>query len=119
MIDKRVDKERRIEYLEEENKKLKDEHYKDSEMQRMATELKEAKEDLYRGFPISEKEQEKIREWELKHDAEKHGLKTMEQRAMGHGCIGGSLTWCFTPTSIGTIGEVICSCGEKFTFQDL
>nr|DAG04561.1 MAG TPA: hypothetical protein [Siphoviridae sp. ctDXu9] len=42
----------------------------------------------------------------------------MEQRAMGHGCIGGSLTWCFTPTSIGTIGEVICSCGEKFTFQN-
>ena len=65
IIDKTVDKERRIEYLEEENKKLKDEHYKDSEMQRMATELKEAKEDLYRGFPISEKEQEKIREWEL------------------------------------------------------
>lgn len=83
----------------------------------MEAELKKAKEDLYRGFPISEKEQEKIREWELKHDAEKHGLKTMEQRAMGHGCIGGSLTWCFTPTSIGTIGEVICSCGEKFTFR--
>ena len=81
--------------------------------------IKKAKEDLYRGFPISEKEQEKIREWELKHDAEKHGLKTSKQRAMGHGCIGGSLTWCFTPTSIGTIGEVICSCGEKFTFQDL
>ena len=88
-------------------------------MQRMEVELKKAKEDLYRGFPISEKEQEKIREWELKHDAEKHGLKTSKQRAMGHGCIGGSLTWRFTPTSIGTIGEVICSCGEKFTFQDL
>ena len=60
IIDKTVDKERRIEYLEEENKKLKDEHYKDSEMQKMKTELKIAKEDLYRGFPISEKEQKKI-----------------------------------------------------------
>lgn len=107
IIDKVDTYEKRIKYLEEENKKLKDEHYKDSEMQRMEAELKKAKEDLYRGFPISEKEQEKIREWELKHDAEKHG------------CIGGSLTWYFTPTSIGTIGEVICSCGEKFTFQDL
>ena len=80
IVDKADTYEKRIKYLEEENKKLKDEHYKDSEMQRMEAELKKAKEDLYRGFPISEKEQEKIREWELKHDAEKHGLKTMEQR---------------------------------------
>lgn len=119
IIDKTVDKERRIEYLEEENKKLKDEHYKDSEMQRMEAELKKAKEDLYRGFPISEKEQEKIREWELKHDAEKHGLKTMEQRLRAGGCSGGRFTYQFVPTGIGTVGEVICSCGEKFTFQDL
>ena len=80
IIDKVDTYEKRIKYLGEENKKLKDEHYKDSEMQRMEAELKKAKDDLYRGFPISEKEQEKIREWELKHDAEKHGLKTMEQR---------------------------------------
>lgn len=109
----------RIEYLEEENKKLKDEHYKDSEMQRMEAKLKEAKDDLYRGFPISKEEQEKIREWQLKHDAEKHGLKTIEQRLRAGGCIGGKLTYHFIPTSIGTIGEVECSCGEKFTFQDL
>lgn len=109
----------RIEYLEEENKKLKDKHYKDSEMQRMETELKEAKDDLYRGFSISKEEQEKIREWQLKHDAEKHGLNTIEQRLRAGGCIGGRLTYHFIPTSIGTIGEVECSCGEKFTFQDL
>ena len=85
IIDKVDTYEKRIKYLGEENKKLKDEHYKDSEMQRMEAELKKAKDDLYRGFPISEKEQEKITEWELKHDAEKHGLKTSKQRAMGHG----------------------------------
>lgn len=62
IIDKADTYEKRIKYLEEENKKLKDEHYKDSEMQRMEAELKKAKEDLYRGFPISEKEQEKIRD---------------------------------------------------------
>ena len=119
IIDKVDTYEKRIKYLGEENKKLKDEHYKDSEMQRMEAELKKAKEDLYRGFPISEKEQEKIREWELKHDAEKHGLKTMEQRLRAGGCCGGRYTYQFVPTSIGTVGEVICSCGEKFTFQDL
>lgn len=119
IIDKADTYEKRIKYLEEENKKLKDEHYKDSEMQKMEAELKKAKEDLYRGFPISEKEQEKIREWELKHDAEKHGLKTLEQRLGAGGCIGGRLTYHFIPTSIGDIGEVECSCGEKFTFQDI
>lgn len=111
IVDKVDAYEKRIKYLEEENKKLKEEHYKDSEMQRMEAELKKAKEDLYRGFPISEKEQEKIREWELKHDAEKHGLRA-------GGCCGGRYTYQFVPTSIGTVGEVICSCGEKFTFQN-
>lgn len=119
IIDKADTYEKRIKYLEEENKKLKDEHYKDSEMQRMKAELKKAKEDLYRGFPISKEEEDKIKAWQLKHDTEKHGLKTMAQRVMEHGCIGGSLTWCFTPTSIGTVGTVVCSCGDKFTFQDL
>ena len=33
---------KRIKYLGEENKKLKDEHYKDSEMQRMEAELKKS-----------------------------------------------------------------------------
>ena len=46
IIDKADSYERRIKYLEEENKKLKDEHYKDSEMQRMEAELKKAKEDF-------------------------------------------------------------------------
>nr|UVY61648.1 MAG: hypothetical protein [Bacteriophage sp.] len=119
IIDKVDTYEKRIKYLEEENKKLKDEHYKDSEMQRMKTELEKAKDDLHRGFPISKEEEEKIKEWQLKHDAEKHGLKTMEQRLRAGGCCGGRYTYQFVPTSIGTIGEVICSCGEKFTFQDL
>ena len=104
IIDKVDTYEKRIKYLGEENKKLKDEHYKDSEMQRMEAELKKA---------------EKIKEWQLKHDAEKHGLKTMEQRLRAGGCCGGRYTYQFVPTSIGTVGEVICSCGEKFTFQDL
>lgn len=91
IIDKADTYEKRIKYLEEENKKLKDEHYKDSEMQRMKTELKKAKDDLYRGFPISKEEEEKIKEWQLKHDAEKHGLKTMEQRLRAGGCSGGKI----------------------------
>lgn len=119
IVDKADTYEKRIQYLEKENKKLKDEHYKNSEMQRMKAELKEAKEDLYRGFPISEKEDKRIKEWQDKHDAEVHGLKTLKERVHAGGCCGGRYTYQFVPTSIGTIGEVICSCGEKFTFQVL
>lgn len=119
IIDKVDTYEKRIKYLEEENKKLKDEHYKDSEMQRMKTELEKAKDDLYRGFPISEEEEKRIEEWQDKHDAEKHGLKTLEQKIRAGGCSGGRYSYCFCPTAIGVIGEIKCSCGEKFTFQDL
>lgn len=52
--------EQRNTYLEKENKKLKDEHFKDKSIAKMSQELKEATDDLYRGFPISEKEMESI-----------------------------------------------------------
>jgi hypothetical protein len=36
------------------------------------------------------------------------------------GAIGGTWTYKFVPTSIGTIGTCICGkCQEEFTFQDL
>lgn len=119
IIDKTDTYEKRIKYLEEENKKLKDEHYKDSEMQRMKAELKKAKEDLYRGFPISEEEEKRIKEWQDKHDAEVHGLKTLKDRVHAGGCIGGRYSYEFVSTSIGVVGTVKCNCGAKFTFQDL
>lgn len=119
IIDKVDTYEKRIKYLGEENKKLKDEHYKDSEMQRMKAELKEAKEDLYRGFPISKEEEEQIRKWQLKHDAEEHGLKTLEKKIRAGGCSGGRYAYHFFPTAIGMMGEIKCSsCGKKFIFKD-
>lgn len=118
IVDKVDTYEKRIKYLEEENKKLKDEHYKDSEMQRMKAELKEAKEDLYRGFPISKEEEKRIKKWQDKHDAEAHGLKTFKERVHAGGCIGGRYTYEFIPTSIFTVGIIKCSCGEKYKFTE-
>lgn len=119
ILDNYQSKEETIEYLRKENKKIKDEAYKDSELNSMKKELEKTKEDLYRGFPISEKEEKAIEEWQLKHEAEAHGRKTLEQRLAAHGAIGGGYTYHFIPTSIGTIGTIKCSCGEEFTFQDL
>lgn len=109
----------RIKYLKKQNQELRDEKYKDNELSRMESELKTIKEDYYRGFPISEEEQKSIREWMNKHDEEVHHARTPDDKLKLGGCCGGRYTYEFTPTSIGTIGTVKCSCGAKFTFQDM
>ena len=50
-----ADNERRIKNLEEENNRLKDEHYKDETIQIMKSELDKMRRDYWRGFPITEK----------------------------------------------------------------
>ena len=109
----------RIEYLEKQNQKLRDEKYKDNELLRMEAELKAMKEDYYRGFPISEEEQKSIREWMDKHDEEVHHARTLGDKLKLGGCCGGRYTYKFTPTSIGTIGTVKCSCGAEFIFREM
>ena len=106
-------KEQRIAYLEKENEHLKSEHYKDDEIKQLKEENKRLQEDYWRGFPISKEEEKAIDDWWKKHREEKHNGNTYS------GAIGGSLEYRFIPTSIGTIGEVVCSCGEKFCFCTL
>lgn len=119
ILDNYESNERTIKYLREKNQELKNEAYKDSELVSMKKELEKAKEDLYRGFPISEEEKKSIEEWRLKHESEFHGRNTLEKRLAAHGAIGGSYDYIFTPTSIGIVGEIRCSCGETFIFQDI
>lgn len=109
----------RIIYLQNQNKKLKEEHYKDTELQKMKEELERVRADMYRGFPISAEQEQRIKEWQDKHDAEVHGLKTLKERVHAGGCIGGRYSYEFVSTSIGVIGTAKCDCGAKFTFQDL
>lgn len=53
-------------------------------------------------------------EWIKKHNLKKHGSETVYC-----GAIGGGMTYIFTPTSIGTVGKIRCSCGEEFCFRNL
>ena len=108
-----------IEILREDYRKLRDEYDKDEEIQKIKAEVKRMRSDYYRGFPISEEEDKQIKEWQKKHDAEVHGLNTLNDRMKAGGCIGGRYQFLFTPTSIGTVGECICQCGARFKFQDL
>lgn len=92
---------------------------KDEELQKLRNELEKTKADSYRGFPISEDEKNKIDEWINNHLKEKHDLITLEQKIASQGAIGGRFTYEFIPTSIGTIGTIKCTCGDKFVFREL
>lgn len=62
-------------------------------------------------FSITDKEQLKIKALLAVHDEK---CKYAKSRS----AIGGRLSYVFTPTTIGTIAFIKCSCGEKIEFQD-
>ena len=109
----------RIQYLTEQNKELYDEHYKDNELSRMKKSLEEMQKKYNRGFPISKQEEDKINKWIENHEAEVHHCHSIDDRLKRGGCSGGTYTYEFIPTSIGTIGTIKCSCGAEFTFQEM
>lgn len=106
------DNENRIKKLEEENKSLKDKHFKDTEIQKLANEIVQMRIDYNRGFPIREEEHVAINEWKRNHEKEAHKNES-------RGTIGGGYHYCFYPTSIGTSGVIKCLCGAEFEFRKL
>lgn len=96
---------RKIQYLETQNKLLRDSAYKDIQLAEMKDKLDTMTDEYYRGFPITKEEQVAIYDWMHEHDAE---------------CKGGNYRYIFVPTGIGTIGHVQCGkCNAEFAFQDL
>lgn len=100
-----------IERLREENKRIKEETYKDKEIASLVAERDRYREEWRRGFPISKEEKEKIDSWMKDHEEKCKG---------GHGCCGGKYSYEFTPTGLGVVGEIVCNrCGEEFSFSEL
>lgn len=114
-----ADNEKRIKYLEEENRKLKEEYSKDKEIQEIQKRLDEMQKDYRRGFPITEEEKKAIEKWKKKHDREDHGLRTDKMRMKAEGCSGGRYSYEFIPTSLGIYGVIRCHCGAEFVFQKI
>lgn len=114
-----TDNEKRIKYLEEENRKLKEEYNKDEEIQKIQERLDKMQKDYWRGFPITIEEEKAIEEWKKKHDEEVHGWITSEQRMKAEGCSGGRYSYKFVPTALGTSGVIRCHCGAEFEFQEI
>lgn len=93
--------------LREENKRLRDEAYKDSELQMMKRKMQAMQEELNRGFPITEDENTKIREWIEKHLTKRHKL-----------IVNGRFKYEFQNFAEVSVGSVVCTeCGESFTFR--
>lgn len=98
------EKDKQIESLQEENNRLKDEYYKDEELKKLQEKIKDLQGDCIRGFPISEKEQEKIDKIREEHKKK---------------CPHCGFDYLFIPTPIATFGYVRCDvCGNEIKFSE-
>lgn len=107
--------------LKNENEKLKNGYFELEYIKKCKDEIQELNEILSQKhfFDISEDEQQRINDWCKKHDEEKHGADYKNNKFRYSGAIGGAYTYCFTPTSIGIIGAIKCSCGDKYIFREI
>lgn len=98
-----------IEYLKNENERLKSDHYKDDELKNLEKKYKVMKEKCHLGFPITKEEHDKITEWQDKIIGDQiYKIDSVR------------FVYEFKPTPLGVIGKVKDTItGEEFTFQDL
>lgn len=91
-----------------------EEFNKDEEIVKLKKQLEEKKEKEKNiiTFTIEPENVVRIKEWQTKHEKEKHNGSSYA------GTIGGRYTYELTPTSIGTFGRIKCSCGDYFDFDD-
>lgn len=95
--------------LREENKRLRDEAYKDFELQMMKSKCEAMQEELNRGFTISEDEESMINIWVMNH---------MRNRHQTVGYSNDQFKYEFQEFAEVEFGTIICTkCGERFTFR--
>ena len=110
------DYQRRIENLQKENKELKDNAYKDKELQDMREDVKFWKEAAIRGFPIYENEQNELDKQFHEHLPE---IKITDKRKFVKYPKHMIIKYEFYPTEIGTMKKAVCRCGKEFTFSEI
>jgi hypothetical protein len=95
---------------------ISDEKWKDKELKSLEEKARNAQDDLYRGFGISKEEDEKIHNWIDRHWAEQHNAFNSTDKLKKGGAIGGTFSYEFLPTSIGTVGICRCNGCQKLAF---
>lgn len=73
--------------------------------------LKDFQMELNRCFPITKEEHIAVNRWMEDHSHTKHNGAC--------GCGGGSYSFVFVPTGLGTAGYVSCTCGDEFVFREI
>ena len=102
------------ERAQEQMREMRDEKWKDKELQAMKEQLDAVRERLRCGFGISKDETNAINAWKDQHWTNRHNAPDTNTRMRQQGAIGGSFEYKFVPTSIGTAGSVCCAtCMEK------
>lgn len=70
-------------------------------------------------FGLDDVEQQKCNEWLVKHTPDcPYVISAKENNMNPGGAIGGLHTYSFTPTGIGVVVKVVCSCGESVDLTD-
>ncbi len=69
-------------------------------------------------FSLTPDQVTKVRAWECNHVGVTRFVGARCTYHINGGAIGGAVTFEFTPTSIGTVEEVVCSCGAKLNLTD-
>ena len=100
------------EKVEQKNKELEDEHWIDERLRSMKERYDKMSADYWRGFPISEEQKKAIDEWQDQHWTKQHNAPDTLSRLYKQGAIGGSFSYRFVPTSIGTSG--VCRCDSCY-----
>lgn len=95
-----------VKSLEEEVAKYKDEHFKDTELGKLLEERNKYRKLYYQSFYLTDEEKEKIKQWMKIHS------NTDKEHIHDE-------SYVFTPTPLGTIGKVKCTCGKEFEFREL
>lgn len=108
--------ERQINYWKDKYNEVCDKKWKDKELQEMKKQLEDNLDSLTYSFPVTKEEYEKVKEWINEHEHTCHPMSGIKHPRGG--AIGGCYQWIFTPTSIGTFGQIKCNCGKSFTFQE-
>ncbi len=70
----------------------------------------------YITFDVSETQSDKAKKWIDHHDKEKHIKAGGKYRYTG--ASGGAYSWKFTPTTIGLVISMECSCGDQIDLTD-
>ena len=100
--DKFLRQEEENQRLKEENRKLKEGIWEKEEIARLKAENKRLFDDWKRGFPITERQWEKLQKWKSHYEGRHSGF-----------------IYNFVPTSLGTSGTCIGPDGDAFEFQTI